>query len=174
MARRVQALGLAFILVGIAIAAWGQEKSPSRMADRFNLVMDNSAVLDKETGLVWEQSPNTGPFTWLNAQIHCNQKTVGGRKGWRLPTIQELASLASLVVDPNKIGIGSVPAGNLPAGHPFSNVQSSQYWSATTDTRGPGLARVMNFGSGIVLLTGIKANAHFVWCVRSGQGVEPQ
>lgn len=171
MARRVQALALASILVGIAIAAWGQEKSPNRMADRFNLVMENSAVLDKETGLVWEQSPNTGTFTWLNAQMHCNQKTVGGRKGWRLPTIQELASL----VDPKSIGGGSfLPAGDLPAGHPFSNVQSSQYWSATTDTRGPGFARVMNFSSGVVLLTGIMANDHFVWCVRSGQGVDPQ
>ncbi len=31
MTRKIQALGLAFFLVGVAIAAWGQEKSPNRI-----------------------------------------------------------------------------------------------------------------------------------------------
>ena len=43
--------------------------------------------------------------------------TVGGTKGWRLPSVAELASL----VDP----ANSNPA--LPTGHPFSNVQSPFY-----------------------------------------------
>jgi hypothetical protein len=52
--------------------------------------------------------------------------TLGNRLGWRLPTVNELASL----VDPSR----SDPA--LPAGHPFNDVQlSDHYWSATTDSR---------------------------------------
>ena len=35
---------------------WSQ-KLPA--AQRFELVLDGAAVLDKETGLVWEQSPST-------------------------------------------------------------------------------------------------------------------
>ena len=74
--------------------------------------MASQAVLDRETGLVWEQSPDATTRNWIDAQIHCNERTVGGRKGWRLPGIQELASL----VDP--ADTGGNPA-HLPLGHPF-------------------------------------------------------
>ncbi len=62
-------------------------------AERFVLVLGGAAVLDKETGLVWEQAPNSDQASWLAAQPFCNDRTVGNRKGWRLPTVQELASL---------------------------------------------------------------------------------
>ena len=60
--------------------------------------------------------------TWDDAVHYCYDKTVGGRKGWRLPTVEELASL----IDTTQ----NNPA--LPSGHPFSNVKSSFYWSSTT------------------------------------------
>src|SRR5208283_5370500 len=74
-----------------------------------------SAVLDKETGLVWEQSPSTTVMVWEAAQVHCNQLTTGGRGGWRLPAVPELDSL----VDPTQTNP------SLPSGNPFSSVQSS-------------------------------------------------
>jgi hypothetical protein len=40
------------------------------------------AVLDRETGLVWEQSPQTTNHTWLDARFQCANKNIGGRKGW--------------------------------------------------------------------------------------------
>jgi len=69
----------------------------------------DQAVRDSETSLVWEKVPETGGQDWATAQSQCNTKTVGNRKGWRLPTIQELASL----VDPG----ATDPS--LPSGHPF-------------------------------------------------------
>ena len=52
---------------------------------------------------------------------HCPNKNVGGRKSWRLPSFPELASL----IDPSNANP------TLPTGHPFTNVQSAHYWSAT-------------------------------------------
>src|SRR5688572_1502638 len=89
--------------------AWSQTLPA---AERFVLVMGGAGVLDKETGLVWEQSPDaTTKSTWEVAQVVCNLKAVGNRKGWRVPSVNELASL----LDPSN------PAGNpdLPVGHPF-------------------------------------------------------
>jgi Protein of unknown function (DUF1566) len=121
------------------------------------------AVLDRETGLVWEQSPSTGTLNWGSAQLHCNELTTGGRLGWRLPTLQELASL----VDPTQVDLA------LPAGHPFSNdVQSAPYWSATTDVFGD--AWFLNFGTGGLSRTGKSQIVLRAWCVRGGQGVDPQ
>jgi enamine deaminase RidA (YjgF/YER057c/UK114 family) len=58
---------------------------------------NNDAVLDKETGLVWEKSPQSAAVSLPNARLACANKAVGGRKGWRLPALPELASL----VDPS-------------------------------------------------------------------------
>jgi hypothetical protein len=96
---------------------------------------------------------------------------VGGRKGWRLPTIEELASL----IDPTQTN----PA--LPIGHPFINVQSDRYWSASTvvgdtdevsdDTSDIGgdtdEAWDVRFNYGYVS-TYSKSSSGFVWCVRGG------
>lgn len=64
---------------------------------RFHVLGDfhAAAVLDQETGLVWERDPtffepgNVGEVTtvgsWLLAAMACIRKSVGARKGWRLP-----------------------------------------------------------------------------------------
>src|SRR5207302_11260623 len=110
-----------------ATPAWDQKLDCTTIATcpRFIVLLNwsSAAVLDRETGLVWEQSPSTSIFTWENAQIHCMSLNAGNRGGWHLPTVQELRSL----VDPSQA------SPDLPAGHPFSNVQSSEYWSATTN-----------------------------------------
>lgn len=68
-------------------------------AERFVLVMNNNeAVLDKETGLVWEKSPSTSTHFWNSAIYLCASLDVGGRKGWHLPTVEQLASLVDTSV----------------------------------------------------------------------------
>jgi hypothetical protein len=120
-------------------------------------------VLDKETGLVWERSPSTITFNWAAAQSHCNQLTLGNRKGWRLPTLPELGSL----VDPSV----PFPGPTLPAGHPFSNVQSESYWSATFYFPNQNDAWDLHFGNGAPD-EDARNNEYFVWCGRGGQGVD--
>jgi hypothetical protein len=124
-----------------------------------------AAVLDRETGLVWERSPGTSTFNWSDAQSLCNSLSTGNRLGWRLPTMQDLASL----MDPSVAG----PGPTLPAGHPFQNVQQFFYWSATTDAADASIAWGVFFGNGGVAVSR-KSSDQFFWCVRGGRGVDLQ
>lgn len=119
--------------------------------------------MDKETGLVWERSPtvfnpvNPG-ILWSAARSQCTGRTTGNRKGWRLPSVHELASL----VDPAH----SFSA--LPPGHPFLTVSwVGYYWSASTDAGNPTVAWVVNFSFGTVDSTD-KTSLNSVWCARGG------
>jgi hypothetical protein len=147
-----------------ATPAWDQQLPAST---RFIILSNwsSAAVLDRETGLVWEKSPSTVSMTWDVAQGHCNGMATGNRKGWRLPKIQELASL----IDPS---VGS-PGPNLPIGHPFSNVQADRYWSATTTGYDNTQAWFVRFIDGVTPSI-FKSSPHLVWCVRGGSGTDIQ
>ena len=140
--------------------AWDQKLPPSA---RFMVLSlwGGAAVLDRETSLVWERAPSNNK-KWEDAQSYCNNRSVGNRMGWRLPTVQELASL----VDPSVSTLLK-----LPMGHPFSNVQSTFYWSAITSA--PSMAWYVDFSNGRVDV-GPKSFYGWVWCARGGQGVNPQ
>lgn len=115
----------------------------------------NAAVRDNNTGLVWEQSPATllpGP-TWIDARLQCIEKNVGGSRGWRLPSVVELASL----IDP------SLPPPFVPA--VFTGVQLSSYWAATAHAVGSSNAWTVGFDEGHAGWTG-KTSTSSVWCVR--------
>jgi hypothetical protein len=135
---------------------WSQ-KLPA--ADRFELVLGGKAVLDKETGLVWEQAPEANQAVWVSACSNCQNKEVSNRKGWRLPTVEELASL----VDNGN----SNPS--LPDGHPFSNVQYTSYWTSTTNAANPNVVRAVQFTDGFIGNLD-KTNTTYFWCVRGGHG----
>jgi Protein of unknown function (DUF1566) len=143
---------------------WDQ-KLPA--ATRFVVLTDfgSEAVLDRNTGLVWGQSPEEGSSTWFVARYICINKTTGGQKGWRLPSIPELASL----IDPTVL----IPGPTLPPGHPFLNVQGAQYWSATTVANIPDNAWYAQFATGNVNFTSPKTHGvPLVWCVRGGMNAD--
>jgi hypothetical protein len=133
-------------------------------AQRFHVVLGGTAVLDRETGLVWDRSPDPTTRKWLDAQIHCNQRTLGNRKGYRVPILQELASL----IDP------TVANPSLPPGHPFTNISSNFYWSGTTFSGFPSNAWSVSLGNGNMNTADKGLTNLPVWCVRGAQGVDPQ
>jgi hypothetical protein len=139
---------------------------------RFQLVMNDQAVLDKETALVWERSPVADARDFFTAMCISYGRIAGGRGGWRLPTIEELMSLVG-------------PGNKLPAGHPFLNVKSynyknlppavggllaaqdsASYWSATT--YGANMAWCVSFDRAGVTARD-QGSQCYVWCVRSVQ-----
>jgi hypothetical protein len=129
-------------------------------ASRFTVLTDfgGAAVRDNNTGLVWEQSPTTLNMmtTWTDARLQCIDKAVGGTRGWRLPSVAELASL----IDP------SLPAPFVPA--VFTGIeQMAPYWSVTgnaDNTSGTSKLSV-NFQDGKVGVSS-KSSSNFFWCVR--------
>ena len=140
---------------GLNAAPLWDQVLPTAM--RFVLVMGGAAVLDRETGLVWEQSPQSTTFQWSDARVACTSRTVYGRKGWRLPSVNELASL----LDTTQTN----PA--LPIGHPFANILPSRYWLATTNADQHTLAWEGHLGNGEITRN-VKASYLFAWCVRGG------
>lgn len=133
----------------------------------------HQAVLDRNTGLVWEQAPALdflGSFG--EATSYCVNKTVGGTRGWRLPSVVELASL----IDPS-LSPPFVPT------NVFTGLQGTSftgYWSATTVSDSPDRAWRVIFGSGLAASNGHKSgDNHFpgvflshAWCVRAGMNAD--
>jgi hypothetical protein len=141
---------------------WSQ-KLPA--AQRFEVVLDGFAVLDKETGLVWQKVVSTFGTSWELAISACTSIEVGGRKGWHLPTVEQLASL----VDTSVSG-----APKLPSGHPFSNVPTTApTWSATTGVPDITNAWSVSFGTGFMAYAPKTYSLHW-WCVRGGQSHDTQ
>ena len=115
------------------------------------------AVLDEETGLVWELAPQTAAVTWNEARILCLKRDTGGQKGWRLPAPSEMRSLVGPAVD--------APGPNLSPGHPFLNIQPTSYWTVVPEANQPSYAKYLDAFLGNVLsLT--KIYTFPVWCVR--------
>ena len=131
-------------------------------SSRFDCVMGGAAVLDKKTGLTWARNANiaAGTKTWLEAMEFCQELVIGNRKGWRLPTIEELSTLLLLH------GTGQA----LPEGHPFETVQGygGAYWSSTTYEGDSSRAWVVRPSGYASAYYDHKMFDSYVWPVRSG------
>src|SRR5262249_8011583 len=170
-----------------ATPSWDQKLACDSAANcpRFVVLANwnNDAVLDRETGLVWERSPlapcvsvfcvrlDSGRRTWFQAETRCNEElTTGGRGGWRLTTPPQLGSLVDYRVAPATV--------RLPLGHTFVAVQQDLYWSSTTSTTAlatPGdVSLSVEMFSGAVFGDSKSHNGDFVWCVRGGSGAAVQ
>ena len=125
-------------------------------SSRFLCVLSDAAVLDRETGLVWERVPSVAPqSSWAAARTGCTTASTGNRKGWRLASDEEAASLLGIDI----------------TGHPFTLSSTVAYWTATTAPDNSLQARIVlsaaNGGitnAGAVKTDGTKLR----WCVRGG------
>ena len=160
-----------------ATPSWDQRLPPST---RFVVLSNwnNEAVLDRETGLVWQRTPSV-PQASTGVQrspaiLSCWNVSTGGRKGWRLPRADELLTLG----EPDALG-GSP----LPAGHPFAGVIGGTFWAMDyVPSASAKLGTYVSFTAGkpdsifgpipasaIANTVGTNATLN-VWCVRGGDG----
>lgn len=159
-------IALSVTLIALVKPAFAEDPWAVK-AERFQVLQPfgGLAVMDQETGLVWERSPSGGAFTWDQAHQYCNSLVIGARMGWRLPTLQELTSILSIGA-PN----------NLEPGNPFNVIPpwniGEVIWSATTSATSPTDAWTMNLASSLTPVN--KGALARCWCVRFRQGVDPQ
>lgn len=87
-------------------------------------VPSQDTVVDQFTGLEWERKVGE-PMDYSAAEKYCHNLVLDGKKDWRVPTIEELATLP----DRRKHG----PAIDSIA---FPNTQGELYWSSTSVVMG--------------------------------------
>jgi uncharacterized protein DUF1566 len=148
------------------VPAWDQQLTSNGCgSQRWTCIFGDRAVLDNETGLVWEKTPlYNGSDTWLNAMTTCTSDPNGGRYGWRLPSAEELLSLKDSNI------------GNIPANNPFTGVDDVVFWSSTNAPDDDTRARYITFStfaSNEQTASKVLASAG-IWCVRGGASGQQQ
>jgi uncharacterized protein YgiM (DUF1202 family) len=119
-----------------------------------------TVVIDYATHLMWQQSGTSTPMTWQKAHTYIytlNSKQYAGYSGWRLPTIEELASLLEPAKQNGRLYIASV----------FGTTQL-WCWSADKVVSSNNMAWYVSFNSGGIQQHDI-GNSAFVLAVRSIQ-----
>lgn len=128
MRRRWALLGLSLPLV--AGAAIGQDCTPGRADARFVFNADGTAT-DGTTGLTWKRCSEgqawDGSTCTGDAALHDWQEAMAlgqgsGEDGWRLPSLDELASIIDRGCSNPSVDPGVFPA-----------TPSAVFWSTTTD-----------------------------------------
>jgi hypothetical protein len=143
----------------IAESAYTWSKTISGSA-RWESALGGTAYLDRETGVVWAANANLSgqQMTWYEAMDWAQNEVIGGRSGWRLPTVEEMQSLVDMTPGPPP---------KMPIGHPFANVQNN-YWTMTQNPAHPGSAQYCVLYTGEVQSTGknVATTGNYVWAVR--------
>ncbi len=119
----------------------------------------DKTVTDNLTGLIWSKDANlaVATKTWQQSLDYINSLNginYAGHNDWRLPNINELASL---IKKAHSAGIMD----------DFSNIKMDVYWSSTTGPAG-AFARSVDISYGTAKYTK-KTDSSYVWPVRGGQ-----
>lgn len=137
--------------------------------------LNDGTVHDKLTGLVWLKNANCfGALPWGTAISSANGLTNGQcglidgsiAGDWSIPNLAQLDSL----IDFSRTSFLSSPSPPLPAGHPFTNIQPSSYWSSSTlvtSTSGAFAWIIRMYDAGVSWQN--KTNTSITWPVRSGR-----
>jgi len=157
---------------------------------------NNGTVSDCRTGLIWlkdatclgytsgEITNTYGYLTWAEAQTFvaglqngiCGLTDGSAAGDWRLPTKTEFMAMIQSAIN-QKFGSDSAPVltdetgtNQWTAGHPFTNVWPSQYWTDTTDLSNADLAWDVRLYKNAIPASVSKTIQRYMWPVRAGNG----
>ncbi len=144
-----------------AVTSWSE--TINSMA-RWEIVLDGYAVLDHETGLVWERYPkDVHKLNLDSARNKCISKRIG-HGGWHIPTVEQLTSFLTA---------GDIPENPLFQDALHKHIASTKrYWTASDAPyqQGGWIASdkwSVNGGGDVSLYDDPAGN--YLWCVRGGQ-----
>ena len=118
-------------------------------------VSNQNVVIDKNTGLIWQQSIPKEKYKWEDAVDYCKNLTYAGYSDWRLPTPQELLT----IVDNSKHD----PAINTTY---FPNTPSSSFFVQSNGPDTSENAWRVHFSYGDVYDDRFVGHYRYVRCVR--------
>ncbi|MET0792195.1 MAG: DUF1566 domain-containing protein [Polyangiaceae bacterium] len=125
-------------------------------AQSFDL-QQSGVVLDRVTGLMWQQSVDPQQLTFAAASQRCAALSLAGFDDWRLPSRLELIS----ILDTTR----TQPAIDVTA---FPDTPSDWFWTSTLSASDPRSAWYVYFYFGYPN-TDLVSNQFSVRCVRTGQ-----
>lgn len=196
-----------FDLVGQAIdcpaadqALYGQDAQYARRPAAYTDNGDGT-VLDTNTTLVWQKTPQNDRLQYLDAIAYCAALDLGGRTDWRVPSIKELYSLADnrgeLLTPEEGTPTPYIDTAFFDFEYPSGRMAfAGQYWSSTLYVKGPvqngrnqaafgfnfADGHIKAYGTGLDFYTGAaatgglagpdgKAPGNYVRCVSGAEGV---
>ena len=122
---------------------------------RYSLSGGGDTVTDHKTGLIWQRTDDGQFRNWDAAGQYCADLSLGGKRDWRLPSMDELLT----IVDYSRF---------LPAINPVFDCNDGYYWSSTLSAEYPLEGRwPVRFTDGYAAAVS-KAITVYVRCVRGG------
>lgn len=173
-----------FDLAGMEIACpaigehlYGQDVQHSYLPASYTDNGDGS-VLDNNTGLVWQKTPQNERFQYSDALSYCAALDLTGRSNWRVPSIKELYSLADFRGELLKPEEGQptpyIDTSAFDFEYPDRGmIFAGQYWSSTLYVKGPVIngrnqgafgfnfadGHIKSYGTGLDFYTGAAATS---------------
>jgi hypothetical protein len=139
---KVAAIFLLLVLCVAAMQARAQNQTPANMPAPPPEVDTDDVWHDSATGLMWTRKDDHGKgFEWSQAKSYCGNLRLDNHADWRLPEIQELASL----YDPGSTGYYH-GLGMRIAYHIKGQIQLSSYSAIWSNTVGKSSDQAWYFG----------------------------
>jgi hypothetical protein len=115
-------------------------------------------IMDRVTGLMWQQATDPGLYDWQQALDYCSSLTLGCYDDWRLPTVRELSTLVD----------SAIPSpGPMINAEYFPDTMADTYWSSTIVSGGPADAWVLNmYDGGLLKRPRVGGDGRYVRAVR--------
>ncbi|SLM31416.1 exported hypothetical protein [Desulfamplus magnetovallimortis] len=119
-----------------------------------NLVINSEEVAeDIRTGAKWQREDDGVKRTWEDACQYCENLVLDGESGWRIPEIEELASIVDYTKYNPSISVDI-----------FENTQSLWYWSGSSDADETDSAWYIDFYNGTIK-SFTKSGEYHVRCI---------